>query len=397
MPSREYYLNADFDMSLSGRPSLLETADPTYVHEMAWHFAFACGEGDSLIVHKPFPHGFLEYIRGKGLMLPRAVPHPEFSPEAEFTPFGWNAHAESLAARYRNPSAHASLERVRAANSREYGLRAEQEVPAAGGLCGMPFDRLEALAAFLSGQDRPGGWVAKAAHGYAGTGNRRVPSGDLASEDRDRLVPLFENGGMVVVEPWHTRLIDMATLFTVTREGKADRLRGHTLLNSRDGAFLGVRIAADGLPPVRWRDELFNTAAQVAESLHGTGYFGPVGMDAYLWQSPDGERLRPMVDINARLSMSLPAHGLAARLPGRCVEWTWSKPRKLRLPADYAALDAALGAAAFAAGREEGILAVSPVFLENARPKRIGFALIAKDERGLERLRAAFAASLGRK
>jgi hypothetical protein len=107
------------------------------------------------------------------------------------------------------------------------------------------------------------------------------------------------------------------------------------------------------------------------------------------------------VDINARLSMALPAHGLARRLPGRHVFWFWAKPRKLALPATFAELESRLGGHAFDAGSRTGILAVSPLRLEPPAPtpipKRVSFALCAGDEAELESLRAAFQAALGRK
>ena len=129
MPCREFHLNADFDLGLLGRPSLLDTSDPTYLHEMAWHFLFAGTSGDSLIVHRPLPADFLAYLAEKGLAsdLPRIVLHPDFSPASEFTPFGWDAHAEGLAQRYRDQPAHPDGKAVKTANSRAFSLALERE------------------------------------------------------------------------------------------------------------------------------------------------------------------------------------------------------------------------------------------------------------------------------
>ena len=79
---REHFLNADFDASLTGRPSLLGTDDPTYLHEMAWHFLFAAGPEDSVILHAPLPAAFRGYLEAKGLPPPRTVLHPDFTPAA---------------------------------------------------------------------------------------------------------------------------------------------------------------------------------------------------------------------------------------------------------------------------------------------------------------------------
>jgi hypothetical protein len=395
---REFYLNADFDHALSGRPSLLETADPTYVHEMAWHFLLAGGPEDTVIVHAAVPGGFAAYAQGKGLALPRAVLHPAYTSEAEFVPFGWNARTVSLAARYARLSSAPDADAVKTANSRAFASSLEEDWYGDGG--GRLFSHRDALSAFLSDRPATENWVAKGDHGYAGTANRRLPGGPLSSEDEIRIDLLFAGHGRVVLEPWHERIQDMAALFVASRDGMVEGFRGHALLNSRDGAFLGVEVAPDGLPPAPWRDGLRANADRLAKALSFIGYFGPVGVDGYVHRTAEGPRLRLLVDINARLSMALPAHGLARRLPGRFVRWSWHKPRKLSLPESYSDLDARLGDAAFDPAATEGILAVSPLFREDGsglRPKRVGFALIARTAAGLDRLQTAFVEALGRR
>lgn len=402
-PAREYWLNADFDRSLGGNASLLETADATYVHEMAWHFLFAGEDADSLLVHRPLPSDFLAYLQSKGFALPRVVVHPEFTREAEFWPFGWSRQTTELADRYANPPAHPKLEAVRKANSRAFCLELEKSLDGscAGDFC----DNAESLADRLFRRPASEVWVLKGDHGYAGAANHRLPGGPIASEDRNRVEAIFAEHGGAVLEPWHTRLLDMAVLFNSSPQGSVEDFRGHALLNSRDGAFLGVQIAPDMQPPGPWCDALRENAVNLGRALAAIGYYGPVGVDSYVHQTQDGPCLRPLVDVNARLSMALPAHGLARRLPGRHVLWTWTKPRKLNLPADYPALDAALGPNAFNASASRGILAVSPIKLkagprrgpEDAqRPRRVGFALVAEDEADMARLREAFSRALGR-
>lgn len=402
-PVREYWLNADFDSSLAGRPPLLETTDQTYVHEMAWHFLFAGSARDSVLVHRPLPAGFLAYVKSKGLALPRIVLHPEFTREAEFHPFGWNAQARAMAARYAGTATPPSLEAIRKANSRAFCLTLEKSGDA--DCKGSLFTSMGQLEAWLVDRSPGEEWLLKGEHGYAGTANVRIRGGSLAGDMRLRVESLFADHGRAVLEPWHTRLLDMAALFRVSPHGTVEEFRGHVLLNSRDGAFLGVQIAADCAPPAAWCDALRLQAEKLALALVAIGYHGPVGLDAYVREAPEGPRLRPLVDVNARLSMALPAHGLARRLPDRHILWTWMKPRKLKLPEDYTALDAILGPDAFSADTRRGILAVSPLRLEDVprrgpedslRPRRVGFALIAADENDLGRLRETFARALGR-
>lgn len=410
---REFYLNPDFDASLRGRPSLLETDDATFAHEMAWHFLFAGSAADSVIVHRALPEDFLAYLGQKGLALPKPVLHPAHTPAAEFTPFGWNGHTEALALRYDRQTPHPDPETIRIANSRAFSLGVEQgrkgSDPGSPDAPGSLFVTLEALEAFLSGRTEAEGWVVKGDHGHAGTANRRVPAGPLGPEDRPALKRLFDEHGRVVAEPWHDRLLDMSVNFTLDAHGGMHGFRGHQLLNSRDGAFLGVKILPSRLPPDPWAEPLRASAAALAQDLAGLGYSGPVGVDAYVWNSQQGPRLRPVVDINARQSMALPAHGLAQRLPGKTLLWMWAKPRKLNLPEGYRDLDRRLGPHAFDKASGTGILAVSPLRLQGgtaapakpdrslaAKPKRVGFLFSAEGEERLSALQSAFAAALGR-
>ena len=248
--------------------------------------------------------------------------------------------------------------------------------------------------------------MVKGEHGHAGTANRRVPSGPLSAESRKSLAGLLAEHGRVVAEPWDERLLDMSVNFTVEVGGSLRDFRGHQLLNSRDGRFPGRQNRTCPSPAGALAGGPPGCRHGRGQALDALGYFGPVSVDAYVRNTPEGPRLRPLVDINARHSMALPAYGLSRRLPGKTLLWMWSKPRKLDLPQDYAGLDDRLGPLAFQAASGTGILAASPLGTQggsgegkkigSSRPKRVGFVLSARDEEELQRLQAGFARALGR-
>lgn len=393
---REFYFNGDFDWTLRGMASILETRDPTFAHEMANHFLFAAAPGDSVILHQPLPLDFLEYLSGLGLQPPVTTVHPSFTAGARFLPFGWNAYAESLNRRYREPSRHASLEAVRRANSRVFSREFEQTLGEAGLSEGGLFESLAALEGHLEAHPRSAGWVAKANHGHAGTGNQRILGATPTAEERHDLDILFRENGVVALEPWQERIQDMAANFQVDESGQVREFRGHETVNSRDGYFLGIQVTPSGQPPEAWRPLMERTARSLAGALHGIGYSGPVGMDAYAWNGPSGTTLRPCVDVNARLSMALPAHGLSRRLQDRILLWIWAKPKKLLLPSTYGDLKSRLNDAAFDPATRTGILAASPLHLSHRKPKRVSFVLCARDEAELARLRDRYQSALGR-
>lgn len=411
--NREFYLNADFDLTLRGAPSVLDGNSPTFVHEMSQHFIFAPSKRDSMILNAPLPADFLEYLTDKGMELPEMRIHPNHNPSALFTPFGWNPHTETLNRRYANPAQHPTLEAVRVANSRVFSHAFERKAALESGsenlgaLQGEPvgglFDSLTALETHIQENPSALGWVAKGNHGHAGTANRRLRTLTLGEEDHLGLEILFEENQWVALEPWQDRLQDMSVNFQVDAAGNIHTLRGHELINSKDGAFLGVRINPSGQPPEEWHGALESAATRLGRALHDIGYFGPVSMDAYAWKSPahPAPILRPWVDINARLSMALPAHGIASRLPNRHLIWIWTKPRKLQVPSTYSGLMECLGPLDFDPKSGTGILAVSPIHLGSpgagtVKPKRIGFLFSARDEEELVRLRTGFQGAMGR-
>lgn len=400
--AREFYFNGDFDLTLRGAPTLLDGEDPTFVHEMANHFLFAAGKEDTFILRAPLLPDFLEYIASKHLNLPGTLVHPRHTPSAAFTPFGWNPHTVSLNSRYARPSPHPDLEAVRQANGRTFSHAFEAEM---GQACGTLVHSLEEVRAGMAAHPSASGWVVKGEHGHAGTANRRLPSQELSDAERHDLEVLLAGNGRAVLEPWHERLVDMAMSFQVGPEGQVEDFRGHEMLTSSIGAFLGVKVAPDRLPPEPWRARLRAAAEALGRALAALGYRGPVSVDAYSHRTPEGVALRPCVDVNARLSMALPAHALSRRLPERILLWTWSKPKKLALPDAYAELRRRLGTADFDPESRSGILAVSPLRVaspsfpsggETFRPKRVGFVFVARDEMELTRLRTHFHQSLGR-
>jgi hypothetical protein len=166
-------------------------------------------------------------------------------------------------------------------------------------------------------------------------------------------------------------------------------------VNTADGAFIGV-LLDDASPQIkRWRDELLQAAAAIARRLGREGYFGPVGCDAFVWDSGGEHRLRPLCDLNARLCMSAPAIRVWRRWGGdRVVYWRLFSSAKLRLPDSIRELESALGGDSFDPASRCGALLTSPLAIGGRRPLRFGVLLAgrSRDEvEGLDRrLRKAF-------
>ena len=81
-------------------------------------------------------------------------------------------------------------------------------------------------------------------------------------------------------------------------------------------------VTGEGQSPA-WIERALTRAARVgAAEAHRLGYVGPIGLDALVHETSDGLRLRPLVELNPRLSMGRVALALGRRLgPGAVGVW----------------------------------------------------------------------------
>jgi hypothetical protein len=372
MRAKEYEFNAEFDLSLRPRWGGLETAsEARQIDEMALHAVLIGGREDSVRLPSAPPEEFFASLDRYGLETPYVTVRPSVRPRQQLVPFGWNGAAAELNRVYARPVSHPPLEVVRRSNSRTFSARLEQDLGEPGFQLGA-FGSVAEIESHLRGAGSPiGGWIAKSDHGNAGLGNRRLRSRELGEVDRRWLRSTLDEDDRVLLEPWVRRLADLCTTFDLGVDGNVVDLTIHEVVNTADGAFIGALFDADSEVVARCRDELERAAATVAGRLHGDGYFGPVCLDAFVWQDGGRPRLRPLVDLNARLHMSRPARRLWKRWRrARMVYWRFFTRRKLRLPEGPGEMEEALGDDAFDSVRMRGILVTSPLWVAQRGRRR---------------------------
>jgi hypothetical protein len=172
--------------------------------------------------------------------------------------------------------------------------------------------QVEALARAVSAASG-GPWVAKAP--WSAAGRERVLGAEAADAREPgivrRLESLLERHGSLLVEPWVERTADFGCAGRLAPSGaRLDSVHG--LEVDRRGAFRGTVPLPNELVPLAAAEravleEAFHAAA---EALAAAGYTGPFGVDAFRWRRPDGDRresLRPLVEINPRLTFGLVA------------------------------------------------------------------------------------------
>jgi hypothetical protein len=245
-----------------------------------------------------------------------------------------------------------------------------------------------------TGDDSALGWVVKANHGNAAMANRRAAGGQLTPSQRRQISRWLEEDDLVVVEPWLQRAADLCVVLTIDRDGAIEDRRLHEAVHTADGGFIGAMFDADAPQLKRHRTALQEATAAVAESLTSIGYFGPVCIDALVYEDNGTERLRPVVDINARRHISLAARPLLDTIAnGRCVLWRFFSADRLRLPETPSSQD--LAPLGFDRTARTGVAVTSPPVTRSAdgrrrRSAKVAVLMVAADRSGVLELETAF-------
>ncbi len=171
-----------------------------------------------------------------------------------------------------------------------------------------------------------GGYVVKPRLGTSGRGQLMAPahlegveSPTTAPIGRRRLAKaaprLAERGG-AILEPWLKRTLDLSVSAMVfDPAGRRNVHRIHIVASLRQliahhGFWLGHIGEVDARGRIysgtRFDDDMWATAASVAEEAERLGYLGPCGIDGLAYEDPEEpgrEALRPLVEVNARFTM----------------------------------------------------------------------------------------------
>ena len=374
---REYFVNADFDLSLRPRRRA-ETVDRRgrQASEMPYHLLLFGTAGDSVLVDAAPDEKFLAYLERAGLPRPMTSVLPGYLPDAHFVPFGWNEEAAKIDLRYTRPTTHPPLDVVKRVNGRRFAAKLERELFEDDGILGI-FDAPDEIEACISARPPEQEWLLKSEHGNAGFGNRRLRSSRLSRSDREVMRRLLAEDACVLVERWRRRVLDIATVFELDSDGTVRELYAYEVVNTADGAYIGSVFdrASKALEP--WRSAVSGVALQVAERIAEEGYFGPVCLDHFVWSEGGDRRLRRLADLNARLQVSAPMLRLWRSWGADQVAyWRLAAARKLNLPTDYLELETALGEDAFDAASRRGALITSPFQVAGKRLRRVGVLLV---------------------
>lgn len=187
---------------------------------------------------------------------------------------------------------------LRTVNGRAFCSRLGRTLPGAE----LASDLANAERVLLSTPPVAKQWRVKRAFGMAGRGQRRIAPGPLSEPDRAFLRASITSEGCVQIEPDVAIVRELGIHGFVDREGGARFGRVVEQRCDEHGQWQSTSLATDVPPDVS--DALASEASTVATALRAAGYFGPFGIDAFLYRDLAGVvRLQPRSEINARYSM----------------------------------------------------------------------------------------------
>ena len=171
--------------------------------------------------------------------------------------------------------------------------------------------------------------VVKAAFGAAGREQIFVSAGRLRDEQIGWVTNTLAQQGTVVAEPRLSKRFDLSVHLDVGEDGMVNLVGWTRFLTDGRGQFIGAFatriwsglsaedrrfVYGDGRMPQRLPDLFAALADLVGEALFAQGYVGPVGIDALVYEDGPTLRLKPIVEINPRLTMGRVALSLRRRV-----------------------------------------------------------------------------------
>ncbi|CUI15874.1 conserved hypothetical protein [Candidatus Protochlamydia naegleriophila] len=187
----------------------------------------------------------------------------------------------------------------------------------------------------------PGSKVLKTCFGLSGKGNRVVHQEAPLQGLLNFCEKEWNEGRPVVAEPWLDRCFDFSTQWMIHPDGQC-RLLGSTVFETDPhGAYLGTLVGPDNLlfgPLLCHLNAHLKAAQEALKDLFEKGFFGHVGIDALLYRCPKSLQIKlyPIVEINARQTMSLVALRLQQRwFPDQVIRLAFAPsedPRPALLP-----------------------------------------------------------------
>lgn len=191
---------------------------------------------------------------------------------------------------------HPSMDVLRAVNHRRFLAELGQTLPGAEYITSEErlFQRIEGLGHASSIVKRP--------FGFAGRGQRRLTSRPSPDDLRWLRSSIAQEG--VQFEPYCELELELTVHGELSATGSVrfGALCGQRV--DRHGAWQESFVIDQAELSSTWQAELWRSAEATSAALHSAGYFGPFGIDGFIYRDLKGQsQVNPRSDLNARYTM----------------------------------------------------------------------------------------------
>ena len=178
---------------------------------------------------------------------------------------------------------------------------------------------------------RATGWdvpvIIKTPFASSGRGMIRVDTEEVANaKDQTWCQRELDRSGELVIQPWVQRIADLSSQIEVTRSGEVRMIGMTRFVTTAKGQYKGHFLGKlmEGIPVEcvqEWHKSFlprFEACSQkVGEALFQAGYFGPAGVDGFLYKHHHKFGFQALGEINPRFTMGRVALGLAKNLQAK--------------------------------------------------------------------------------
>jgi uncharacterized ferritin-like protein (DUF455 family) len=184
--------------------------------------------------------------------------------------------------------------------------------------------------------------VFKTPFSTSGRGMCRVLSDSPKDKELAWLKSAIKQHGKVLAEPWLDKVADLSAHIDILENGDVHFVGLTRFWTTSGGQYRGhilgrVMDDFDTVALQQWHDEqqgwqktLRETALEIGQIAAKSGYFGPLGIDAFIYRDKDRLTLRPMIELNPRWSMGRIALQLTQKIASKhCGLWIHLSKRDL--------------------------------------------------------------------
>jgi hypothetical protein len=300
--------NVDFEFELSSahRMPLQQGLErhPLFLQLQFMPLLYA--DPDDYVVVTAFPdEDYFQRLQFLG-PLPKLILLSQPAPQnVEIVPWGNSQEVAAWAEEKRLAFALPAWDSVLRVNSKEFSYQNSPKLPHS---CLVSNE--EELKSWLLSFD--GNKVLKRPLGLSGRGNLIIESQQQVK--LEQLVAFcakeWKLGRRLIAEPWVERQLDFSTQWHIHKKGEIEYIGSAIIRNSERGAYESTHVAEEGLlfgEALPFLEEHKREAKKTLTKVFEEGYFGPAGVDAMVFRDFEQRELRlhPVVEINARQTMSL--------------------------------------------------------------------------------------------